>query len=89
MAKTGISTACFYPLETETSLEQAAQAGIRDFEVHFSTFSELSDKYLKELRKMLRHYGGQVCAAGAQFNRSEIGQIAQKWILFGRHLWLF
>ncbi len=60
MAKTGISTACFYPLETEKSLEKAAQAGIRDFEVHFSTFSELSDKYLKELRKMLRYYGGEV-----------------------------
>lgn len=60
MATFGISTSCFYPLETEKSLQAAAEAGIDCFEVHFSTFSELTDSYQKEFRKLLRHYGARV-----------------------------
>lgn len=60
MATIGISTSCFYPAETEKALRTAAEAGITHFEVHFSTFSELSDGYIREMRKMLRHYGARV-----------------------------
>ena len=60
MATVGISTSCFYPIETEVALRTAAEAGIRHFEVHFSTFSELSNGYIKELRKMLKYYGASV-----------------------------
>ena len=60
MAAVGISTSCFYPMETEKALKTALDAGISHFEVHFSTFSELSDSYLKEMRKMLRSYGAKV-----------------------------
>ena len=60
MAKVGISTSCFYPMETEKALKIAAEGGISLFEIHFSTFSELTDGYLKEMRKMLRYYGAQV-----------------------------
>lgn len=62
LANVGISTSCFYPMETELALEHAARLGIRDFEVHFSTFSELSGGYLKELNKLLKHYGARVHA---------------------------
>ena len=47
-------------METELALENAAELGIRDFEVHLSTFSELNDGYLKELNKILKHYGARV-----------------------------
>lgn len=60
LANVGISTSCFYPMETELALENAAMLGIRDFEVHLSTFSELNDGYLKELNKILKHYGARV-----------------------------
>lgn len=60
MATVGISTSCFYPMDTEIALQTAAEAGISHFEVHFSTFSELTDGYLKEMRKMLRYYGAEV-----------------------------
>lgn len=60
MSVVGISTSCFYPMETEIALQKSLEAGISDFEVHFSTFSELSRDYLKEIRKMLRHYGANV-----------------------------
>ncbi len=47
-------------METERALACAAEAGIGDFEVHFSTFSELTDSYLKECNKLLRYYGAAV-----------------------------
>lgn len=59
MSPVGISTSCFYPMETEMALQKAAEAGIKHFEVHFSTFSELNKGYLKELNKMMRYYGAQ------------------------------
>ena len=60
MATVGISTSCFYPMDTEKALKTALDAGISHFEMHFSTFSEITDGYLKEMRKMLRHYGAKV-----------------------------
>lgn len=60
MANVGISIACLYPMETEKALETAAKIGIRNLEVHFSTFSELTDGYLKELKKILKYYGAVV-----------------------------
>lgn len=57
MANVGISTACLYPAETEKALESIALLGIKNIELHFSTFSELNDGYLKELLKMMKHYG--------------------------------
>ena len=60
MATVGISSSCFYPVNTEIALRTALEAGIVHFEIHFSTFSELSDGYIKEIRKMLKAYGAQV-----------------------------
>lgn len=60
MANIGISTACFYPMETELAMEQALKLGAQHLELHCSTFSELHDGYLKELGKMLRYYGAKV-----------------------------
>ncbi len=60
MATVGMSTSCFYPLATELALRNGLEAGVRHFEIHFSTFSELDRHYLKELKKMLRHYGGRI-----------------------------
>ena len=60
MAIVGISTSCFYPMATELALRTALEAGIRHFEVHPSTFSELNKHYLREMKKMLRYYGALI-----------------------------
>ena len=60
MAVVGISSSCFYPINTEIALRTALEAGVSHLEIHFSTFSELSDGYIKEIRKMLRSCGAQV-----------------------------
>ena len=56
----GISTACFYPMETSQSLETLLQAGHRVFEIFFNTESELEPDYLARLQTMLDAYGGRV-----------------------------
>ncbi len=45
----GISSSCFYPLETERSLRRVAEAGAKVTEIFFNTPSELRGDLLREL----------------------------------------
>ena len=56
----GISTACFYPMETSQSLKTLLQAGHTVFEIFFNTDSELEPDYLARMKEMLDAYGGRV-----------------------------
>ncbi len=47
----GISTACFYPLQTEQALQREVDLGFHTFEVFFNTFSELRPAFLEELKQ--------------------------------------
>lgn len=53
----GASTACFYPMDTESSLKKIGELGIKNTEIFFNTFSELELDYLKTLRKIADEYG--------------------------------
>ncbi|MCM1543783.1 MAG: sugar phosphate isomerase/epimerase [Ruminococcus sp.] len=55
--KIGVSSSCFYPLETEKSLVRLGELGVRTAEVFFNAFSELESGYLSELCKIKEHYG--------------------------------
>lgn len=52
----GLSTACFYPLETEKVIEKAAKMGFKDIEVFFNTTSELSMDYVLYLKTICNEY---------------------------------
>ena len=58
--KTGISTACLYPLETEKSLGILLEAGYRTFELFFNSPSELEEEYLDRLCGRLSAAGGEI-----------------------------
>ena len=47
--KIGISTACFYPLETEKALKKIVDKGIECTEVFFNAECELTDEFVREL----------------------------------------
>ena len=53
----GISSACFYPLETENALIKIGEMGIKKAEIFFNSPSELSAKLLSETLKITDHYG--------------------------------
>ena len=60
--KFGISSSCFYPLETERSLELIGQTGAKLTEVFFNAPSELHGPLLRELIGIRDRYGMQIAA---------------------------
>jgi len=47
--KTGVSTACFYPLETEKALIKIGEMGVKTAEIFFNSPSELEPEFIKGL----------------------------------------
>ncbi len=56
MVKTGISSACFYPLTTEESFLKLCKAGIKNIELFFNSPSELSDSFINKLLQIKSDY---------------------------------
>lgn len=50
----GVSTACLYPQNTVTALQQLQQAGIQTAELFLNTFSELEEGFISGLQQQLR-----------------------------------
>ena len=57
---TGISTSCFYPMETEKALDLLLEKGGRCLEVFLNSFSEMEPAYLKGLARACRDRGARV-----------------------------
>lgn len=55
--KIGVSTACFYPLETELSLEQIGKSGVKLAEVFFNAECELESSFINRLIEIQKEYG--------------------------------
>lgn len=55
--RVGASTGCFYPQETEKSLIQIGELGVKVTEIFPNAFSELQPKFLKEINAIKNHYG--------------------------------
>ena len=56
----GISSSCFYPLETEKSLIKLGELGVNTTEVFFNSPSELEKSFLKELCEIKNYYGMEI-----------------------------
>ena len=48
----GVSSACFYPLETEKSIEEIGKLGIKTSEIFFNSPMELKSPILDEIIKI-------------------------------------
>lgn len=53
----GVSSACFYPLETEKSIEEIGKLGIKTSEIFFNSPMELKSPILDEIIKIKDYYG--------------------------------
>ena len=53
----GVSTASFYPLETEAALEELGKAGVKYTEIIFNALSELKPAFIDILEDILDNYG--------------------------------
>lgn len=69
--KIGASSSCFYPLETEKSLERVGSVGINVTEVFFNAPSELKPDFLKKLCDIQKRYSMDVTAVHPFMSFSE------------------
>ena len=53
----GISTACYYPLETEKSFARLGEAGVKTVELFFNSRSELDMPLIGEIKAISDYYG--------------------------------
>ena len=60
--KIGISTACFYPLETEEALKELGRAKIGTTEIFFNALSELKPAFTDMLKSITDYYGISVAS---------------------------
>ena len=60
--KLGISTASFYPLETELALEELGKAGIKETELFFNAESELKPSFIDILLELQENYSINISA---------------------------
>lgn len=60
--KIGVSTACYYPLETERAVAQIIETGASVAEVFINSTSEAGPAYIRQLRDDCDRAGLRVCA---------------------------
>lgn len=60
--KVGLSTACFYPLETEKSLQKVGELGVNIAEIFTNSFSELQTPFRQTLKNISQYYGIRISA---------------------------
>lgn len=58
--KIGVSSSCYYPLETEKSLIKLGEMGVETAEVFFNSPSELQGELFREICKIRSYYGIEI-----------------------------
>lgn len=54
--KTGMSSACFYPLETEKAVKLCGEMGFKNIEIFVNSACELSGSILKDIKTQISNY---------------------------------
>ena len=75
----GISTACFYPEQTESALTQLGEMGVHDAEIFFNARCEARGPILSEIDEIRRRYGISIRAIHPFFT------FAEPTLLFSRY----
>lgn len=57
MLKTGVSTACLYPMPVEDALYELALGGVQQVEIFLNTHSELRKSFIMGLAELLKRFG--------------------------------
>ena len=67
----GVSTASFYPLETEAALEKLGKAGVKHTEIFFNALSELKPAFIDILEDILDNYDMKVTSVHPTMSLAE------------------
>ena len=69
--KIGVSTASYYPLETEVALEEIGKSGIKTTEIFFNAECELKCSFIDILEDIKDKYGINVTAVHPTMSLAE------------------
>lgn len=69
--KLGVSTASFYPMETELALEEVGKAGVKNTEIFFNCESELKDSFIDMLLEIKQKYSLNITAVHPTMSLAE------------------
>lgn len=69
--KIGVSTACYYPLETELALEEVGKGGVKTTEIFFNAESELKPSFIDILKGIQKEYGIEVASVHPTMSLAE------------------
>ena len=58
----GLSSACFYPLETDKSVIRACETGAKTIEIFMNADSEFEPSYVKNMAEICKSYGVRVAS---------------------------
>ena len=58
----GLSSACFYPLETEKSIVRAGETGVKTIEIFMNADSEFEPAFVKNMADICKSYGMKVAS---------------------------
>lgn len=67
----GISTASFYPLETEEALEYIGKSGVKCTEIFFNAETELKESFVDILTDIKEHYGIKITSVHPTMSLAE------------------
>ena len=76
---TGMSSSCYYPLETEKALKQCGELGFSNVEIFVNTYSELKSPIKNELKSIKDFYALDICSV------HPFTSFAESTILFGAY----
>ncbi len=60
--QTGISSACFYPLETEKAVIRCGELGFKNLEIFVNAPCEMQGSLFNEIKAAIDYYGIEVCS---------------------------
>lgn len=78
-SRLGVSSACYYPLETEKSLALAGEYGFKNIEVFLNSPSELEDAFIRELIQIRDKYDMNIVSV------HPFQSFAESFYLFGNY----
>ncbi len=77
--KTGMSSACFYPLETEKAVKKCGEMGFENIEIFVNSYCELKGDIRNEIKSICDYYGMKVCSV------HPFTSFAESFVFFGSY----
>ena len=77
--KTGMSSACFYPLETEKAVRKCGEMGFKNIEIFVNSYCELNGAIRSEIKEICDYYGMKVCSV------HPFTSFAESFVFFGSY----